>query len=140
MNIGYVRVSSHGQAESLDTQKDALNAHECERIYQDNASGAKASRPGLEQAKEYAREGDTIVVARLNRLGRFTIDILKTVTELDERGICIEALNTHLDTPTPAGRLVLSVIASLAEWERNLLIERAKEGLVHARTQRQSRR
>lgn len=91
--------------------------------------------PGLEQAKEYARQGDTIVVTRLDWLGRFTLDTLKTIKELDERGIRIEALDTQLDTSTPAGRLVLSVIASLAEWERDLLIERTHEGLAHARAQ-----
>lgn len=135
MIIGYCRIPARDQGESLENQEETLLAHGCERIYKDIASGAKATRPGLEQAKEYARQGDTIVVTRLDRLGRSTIDTLKTVKELDERGIRIEALDTQVDTSTPAGRLVLSVIASLAEWERDLLIERTHEGLAHARVQ-----
>jgi len=135
LRIGYCRISTRRQGESLENQEETLLTHGCERIYKDIASGAKATRPGLEQAKEYARQGDTIVVTRLDRLGRSTIDTLKTVKELDERGIRIEALDTQLDTSTPAGRLVLSVIASLAEWERDLLIERTNEGLAHARAQ-----
>lgn len=135
LKIGYARISTCGQGESLENQEHTLLDHGCERIYKDIASGARATRPGLEQAKDYARQGDTIVVTRLDRLGRSTIDTLKTVKELDERGIRIEALDTQLDTSTPAGRLVLSVIASLAEWERDLLIERTNEGLAHARAQ-----
>lgn len=135
MNIGYARISTRGQNESLQHQEESLTAHGCERFYTDIASGNKSTRIGLEQAKAYAREGDTIVVTRLDRLGRSTIDTLKTVKELDERGIRIEALDTQLDTSPPAGRLVLSVITSLAAWERDLLIERTQEGLAHARAQ-----
>lgn len=82
-----------------------------------------------------AREGDSIVVTRLDRLGRSTVDILRAVQELDSKGINIEALGTQLDTRTPAGRLVLSVLASMAEFERNLIVERTCEGLAHARAQ-----
>lgn len=135
MKIGYARVSTREQTDSLETQEQALNTHGCNRIYKDVASGAKARRPQLQAAFDFAREGDTIVVTRLDRLGRTTLDTLRTVQELDERGIRVEALDVNLNTATPAGRLVLNVIASLAQWERDLLIERTKEGLAHARSQ-----
>lgn len=135
MRIGYSRISTSEQAESLENQEQNLLAHGCKRSFTDVASGAKSKRPGLTAAIDYAREGDTIVVTRLDRLGRTTLDTLRTVQALDERGIRVEALDVNLDTTTPAGRLVLNVIASLAQWERDLLIERTKEGLAHARAQ-----
>lgn len=135
MKIGYARVSTHHQQDSLDAQKLALEGYGCKKIYADRISGASSSRPGLAAALDYAREGDSVVVTRLDRLGRSTVDILRTVQDLDTRGITIEALDTQLDTRTPAGRLVLSVLASMAEFERNLIVERTREGLAHARAQ-----
>lgn len=135
MNIGYARTSTHQQQDSLDAQQQTLKAYGCEKIFTDQISGARADRPGLEAALAYARENDSIVVTRLDRLGRSTVDILRTVQELDSRGITIEALDTRLDTRTPAGKLVLSVLASMAEFERDLIVERTREGLAHARTQ-----
>lgn len=135
MRIGYARVSTHHQQDSLESQQQTLKNHGCEKIYTDQLSGAKTNRPGLAAALEYARESDTIVVTRLDRLGRSTVDILRTVQDLDGRGITIEALDTKLDTRTPSGRLVLSVLASMAEFERNLIVERTREGLAHARAQ-----
>lgn len=101
MNIGYARISTRGQNESLQHQEESLTAHGCERIYTDIASGNKSTRLGLEQVIEFARKGDAIVVIRLDRLGRSTIDTLKTVKELDERGIRIEALETPSSIPLP---------------------------------------
>lgn len=135
MRIGYARVSTQYQQDSLNTQQLALENHGCGKIYTDQLSGVKSDRPGLVAALDYAREGDSIVVTRLDRLGRSTVDILRTVQDLDARGITIEALDTQLDTRTPAGRLVLSVLASMAEFERNLIVERTREGLAHARVQ-----
>lgn len=135
MLVGYARVSTTYQQESLDAQKKALTEYGCEKIYTDLISGAKTARPGLTAALDYAREGDSIVVTRLDRLGRSTVDVLHTVQDLSNRGISIEALDTKLDTQTPAGKLVVSVLASMAEFERNLIVERTKEGLAHSRAQ-----
>lgn len=135
MLIGYARVSTNQQQDSLDAQHQALETYGCEKIFTDQISGARADRPGLAAALAYARENDSIVVTHLDRLGRSTVDILHTVQDLDNRGIMIEALDTQLDTRTSAGRLVLSVLASMAEFERNLIVERTREGLAHARAQ-----
>ncbi|WP_237234482.1 recombinase family protein [Rothia nasisuis] len=135
MNIGYARTSTHQQQDSLDAQQQTLKAYGCEKIFTDQISGTRADRPGLEAALAYARENDSIVVTRLDRLGRSTVDVLRTVQELASRGIAIEALDTKLDTRTPAGKLVLSVLASMAEFERDLIVERTREGLAHARSQ-----
>lgn len=97
MKIGYARVSTHHQQDSLDAQKLALEGYGCKKIYADRISGASSSRPGLAAALDYAREGDSVVVTRLDRLGRSTVDILHTVQDLDTRGITIEALDTQLD-------------------------------------------
>lgn len=135
MKIGYARVSTHRQQDSLEAQQQALTAYGCEKIYSDKLSGIKPDRPGLNDAIDYMRNEDSLVVTRLDRLGRSALDILRTVQDLDSRGIRIEALDTQLDTRTPAGKLVLSVLASMAEFERNLIVERTFEGLAHARNQ-----
>lgn len=115
MKLGYARVSTSEQQESLSNQKKQLEDYGCERIYTEVASGAKSRRPALSEAMKYSRENDCIVVTRLDRLGRTTLDTLRTVQELDDRGIKVEALDVNLDTATPAGKLVLNAIASLAQ-------------------------
>lgn len=135
VKIGYARISTKSQRDSLHNQQEQLKSVGCEKIYAEVASGIKSKRPQLDKALDYAREGDTLIVTRLDRLGRSTLDTLKTLQAIDEKGVRVQALDLDLDTQTPAGRLVISVIASLAQWERDLLVERTKEGLAHARSQ-----
>lgn len=130
--IGYVRVSTDQQ--STDMQHDAMARVSPERIFEDvGYSGAKASRPGLEAALEYLRDGDTLAVWRLDRLGRSTLHVLNLIKELSERGIGFQSLTEGIDTTTPQGRMLLAIIASFAEMEREILVERTKVGLDAAR-------
>lgn len=135
MRIGYARRSTREQPTTLATQREALEADGCERIFEDTISGAKSKRPGLDAALDFLREGDRLVVTRLDRLGRTRVDTLNTMDELRARGIIVECHHPRLDTSDPAGRLVMAVLADLAEWERDVLIERTREGLAQARKQ-----
>lgn len=135
MRIGYARASTPEQAKSLEAQCAALNAAGCQKVFSDIASGAKADRPGLRQVTDYAREGDVLVVSRLDRLGRTTLDTLRTLADLDAAGIHVIAQDIGLDTSTPSGRMIITVILALGQWERETMIERTQEGLAHARAQ-----
>ena len=131
MLIGYARVSTHEQTEDLQT--DALNKAGCGRIFTDIASGARSDRTGLAQAFDYAREGDTLVVWRLDRLGRSLKDLIETVNNLGENNIGFQSLTEGFDTTTPGGKLVFHIFGALAEFERKLLRERTMAGLAAAR-------
>jgi DNA invertase Pin-like site-specific DNA recombinase len=131
MKIGYARISTHDQTVAL--QQDALAAAECEEIFTDTVSGAKAARPGLEQALAFVRAGDTLVVWRLDRLGRSLAHLIATVRQLEERGVGFRSMTEQIDTTTPGGRLIFHVFGALAEFERALIIERTQAGLAAAR-------
>jgi len=131
MNIGYARVSTHDQ--NLDLQLDALSAAGCERLFQDTASGAKAVRAGLEDALDHVRAGDTLVVWRLDRLGRSLPDLISTVSQLEARGAGFKSLTESIDTTTTGGKLVFHIFSALAEFERALIRERTQAGLAAAR-------
>lgn len=131
MLIGYARVSTDDQ--NLTLQKDALQQAGCTKIYSDRMSGAKAQRPGLSLALDFARSGDVLVVWRLDRLGRSLKDLIEIVSTLDERGIGLQSLQESIVTTNNSGRLVFHLFAALAEFERNLIRERTKAGLVAAR-------
>ena len=131
MNIGYARVSTLEQ--NLDLQQDALKQAGCKRVYLDKLSGALAQRPGLEQMKDALREGDTLVVWRLDRLGRSLKELVAWVAYLDERKVGLKSLHESIDTTTSSGTLIFHVFAALAEFERNLTRERTRAGLAAAR-------
>jgi len=132
MLIGYARVSTDDQ--NLDLQRDALQKANCEQIYTDTVSGTKARRLGLEQALSHLRPGDTLVVWRLDRLGRSLRHLIDTVTDLQEKGIGFKSLTETIDTTTSGGKLVFNIFASLAEFEREIIRERTQAGLVAARS------
>jgi DNA invertase Pin-like site-specific DNA recombinase len=121
--LGYARVSTDHQ--SLDQQHDALTAAGCDRIFSDTISGTREDRPGLVALLDYAREGDTVVVVALDRLGRSLAGIVRTIETLTERGIMLQSLREGIDYSTPVGRMVAGIFASLAEYERELIHERA---------------
>lgn len=129
--IGYGRVSTDEQ--TLDLQQDALEAAGAVSIYADKASGKTADRPELVHCLKALREGDTLVVWRLDRLGRNLQDLIRIVNELEARGIKFKSLKESIDTNGPAGKLVFHMFAALAEFERELLRERTMAGLVAAR-------
>lgn len=131
MLIGYARVSTEDQ--SLDLQRDALKACGCERVYEDKASGAKTDRPGLTKALEHLRDGDTLVVWRLDRLGRSLKDLIERAEELKARGVGLKSLQESIDTTSSGGQLIFHMFGALAEFERNLVRERTQAGLSAAR-------
>lgn len=130
--LGYSRVSTTGQ--NLDRQLDALRQAGCTRIFEDHGiSGSEASRPGLDSLLEYARPGDEIVVQSLDRLGRKTTSLLTLVELLTEKAIGLRILNLGIDTRTPSGQLVLTLMSALSQMERDVLRERVISGLEAAR-------
>jgi DNA invertase Pin-like site-specific DNA recombinase len=132
MLIGYARVSTGDQ--TLDLQVDALKARGCEKIYTDaGVSGSKASRPELDKALADLRSGDTLVVWRLDRLGRSLAHLVEVVNGLGDRGVGFTSLRETIDTGTPTGKLMFHLMASLAEFERDLIRERTNAGLASAR-------
>ena len=135
MLIGYARVSTKRQGDSLDIQRQTLEDYGCKKVFTDTISGAKSARPGLDEALGYMREGDVLVVTRLDHLGRTALDTLRTISALDERGIPVVMLDPALDTRTKEGKLMVTIMSGLAEWERDLLIQRTREGVAHARAQ-----
>jgi DNA invertase Pin-like site-specific DNA recombinase len=131
MLIGYARVSTADQ--NLDLQKDALLAAGCERIFTDTASGVKAQRPGLTAALQHCRPADTLVVWKLDRLGRSLPHLVETVRDLVAQGVGFRSLQENIDTTSSGGKLIFHIFASLAEFERDIIRERTKAGLSAAR-------
>ncbi|HAR4450085.1 TPA: recombinase family protein [Staphylococcus aureus] len=133
MKIGYARVSTGLQ--NLNLQEDRLNAYGCEKIFSDHISGSKSKRPGLDKAIEFVRSGDTIVVWRLDRLGRNMEDLITLVNELNERGVSFHSLeeNITMDKSSSTGQLLFHLFAAFAEFERNLILERSSAGRIAAR-------
>lgn len=132
MLVGYARVSTHDQ--NLELQKDALQKAGCERIFMDQVSGSIAMRPGLEKTMDFIREGDTLVVWRLDRLGRSLKHLIELVTQLDQKNVGFKSLMESMDTNTTGGRLIFHLFGALAEFERNLISERTRAGLSAAKS------
>jgi DNA invertase Pin-like site-specific DNA recombinase len=129
--IGYARVSTEDQ--NLDLQRDALTRSGCLTIYEEPASGKSAKRIELDDCRKSLRTGDTLVVWRLDRLGRSLSDLVKIIGDLEREGITFESLSEKIDTGSASGKLQFHVFAALAEFERNLIRERTLAGLSAAR-------
>jgi DNA invertase Pin-like site-specific DNA recombinase len=131
MLIGYARVSTQDQ--TLDLQTDALTRAGCEKIFKDTMSGAKAERPGLQEAMNHLRAGDTLVVWRLDRLSRTLKHLIATISDLSDHEIGFKSLQENIDTTTSGGKLIFHVFGALAEFEREVIRERTNAGLQAAR-------
>ena len=131
MHIGYARVSTHDQ--NLELQQDALQRAGCKKIIVDRVSGTVAERPGLTQVKAIVREGDTLVVWRLDRLGRSIKDLITWMSWLEQEGVDLQSLHEAIDTKSISGKLTFHIFAALAEFEKQLIQERTQAGLQAAR-------
>ena len=131
MLIGYARVSTDDQ--NLDLQRDALQAAGCERVFEDMVSGARADRTGLAALMSMLRAGDTVVIWRLDCLGRSLKNLIELVERLDAAKVGLRSLQENIDTTSSGGKLVFHLFGALAEFERNLIRERTQAGLVAAR-------
>ena len=131
MRLGYARLSTDDQ--TLDLQRDALTRAKCRQIYEEHASGRSPARPQLDACLKALREGDTLVIWRLDRLGRSLSDLIHLASELKSRSVEPESLTENIETRSPTGKLVFHVFAALAKFERNLIRERTLAGLQAAR-------
>jgi DNA invertase Pin-like site-specific DNA recombinase len=131
MKIGYARISTKDQ--KLDLQTDALEKAGCEKIFTDVASGAKSQRPGLDEALNFARQKDVIVIWKLDRLGRSLKHLIQTVNDLSEREVGFESIEEKLDTTSASGKLLFHIFGALAEFERELIRERTNAELKAGR-------
>lgn len=131
MKIAYARVSSDSQC--LDRQIDALNEYGVDTLFTEKMTGTKSDRPELEKVRLKARSGDTIVIESLSRLGRSSKDLLSLIDEFDKQNIQLVSLKENIDTKTPTGKLLLTVLSALSQFERDLTVQRTTEGLKAAR-------
>lgn len=133
MLVGYARVSTVGQ--KLDVQLDQLKAAGVEKLFQEKASGAKADRPRLLALLDFVREGDTVIVTKLDRIARSTKDLLQIIDHLEEKEVRFRVLNINLDTATPTGKLMLTMLGAIATFEREMMLERQAEGMARAKAE-----
>ena len=133
--IGYARTSTTDQTAGLEAQRAELAAAGCGKVFAEHGSGVDAARPELAKALDYAREGDVFVVAKPDRLARSVSDLLATVRGLQAKGVEVRILSMQLDTTTPTGKLILGVLGSVGEFERELMLERQKAGIANAKTE-----
>lgn len=131
--VGYARTSTVDQEAGLEAQISELQAIGCARIFSEKVSSVDAERPKLAEALSFLREGDTFVVTKPDRLARSTLDLLAIVDNLTNRGVAVRLLSMGMDTSTPTGRLVLTVLGAVAEAERNWMLERQRAGIAKAK-------
>lgn len=136
MVFGYARVST--EAQELSRQIDMLNAYGVDKVYQEKITGTKIDRPQLERLKEVLREGDVVVIESLSRLGRSTKDLLTIIEEWESKGIKVVSLKEKIDTNSPTGKLLLTVLSAICQFERDIIAQRTQEGLVSARARGRS--
>lgn len=129
--IGYARVSTTDQ--NLDAQVKQLTDAGCDRIYQEKVSGVKRDRPELSAMLDYVREGDVVVVCKLDRIARSTAHLLEITEMLEKKGVAFRVLNLNLDTTTPTGKLMLTMLGAIATFEREMMLERQREGIATAK-------
>src|SRR6202022_2628421 len=135
MHIGYCRVSTGKQATSIMIQEKQLKAAGCELIYKDeNESGGKRNRPQLNKALEHIRKGDVLIVCKLDRLTRSLVDLLDILKKVEAAGAAFRSLGETFETESPAGRMMMNMLAVFGQFEREIIVDRIKRGLAHART------
>jgi DNA invertase Pin-like site-specific DNA recombinase len=133
--VGYARTSTLDQTAGLEAQLRHLEASGCHRIFKEQLSSVDTKRPELERALDYVREGDTFVVTKLDRLARSISDLVKIKDRLVAKGVTLRVLDPSLDTSTPTGKLMLSMLGSIAEFERDIMLERQREGIAKAKAE-----
>ncbi len=131
--VGYARTSTSDQQAGLEAQVQALAAAGCAKVFQEHGSGVDASRPELAKALDYVREGDVFMVTKPDRLARSTADLLNTVKALQAKGVEVRIQSMDLDTTTPTGKLMLTVLSGVAAFEREIMLERQRDGIAKAR-------
>jgi DNA invertase Pin-like site-specific DNA recombinase len=129
--IGYARVSTEDQ--HLDAQLEQLHQAGCKKIYKEKASGVKVDRPQLAAMLDYVREGDMVVACKLDRIARSTKHLLEIVDILERKGVAFRVLNINLDTSSPTGKLMLTMLGAIATFEREMMLERQREGISKAK-------
>nr|CAD6597706.1 recombinase family protein [Rhizobium sp. TCK] len=133
--VGYARTSTTDQKAGLEGQLRDLKAAGCTKIFQEEVSSVAAKRSELERALEYVREGDVLLVTKPDRLARSTLDLLQIAQDLEQRGVTLRVLSLDLNTSTPTGKLMLTVLGGIAAFERDLMLERQREGIAKAKAE-----
>ena len=135
MFIGYARTSTIEQQAGFEVQLRDLSSVGCEKVFSEQVSSVNARRPELERAIEFVREGDVLIVTRLDRLARSVADLCQVVARLEAKKVGLKILNMNVDTTTPTGRLMLNMLGSIAQFERELMLERQREGIAKAKAE-----
>lgn len=132
MKLGYARTSTIEQVAGLEAQLRELEAVGCDKVFQEQVSSV-AEREGLKQAIEFAREGDTLIVTKLDRLARSTADLISIADQLERKKVALKILNLGVDTSTPTGKMLLTLLGAVAQFEREIMLERQREGIDKAK-------